>query len=476
MFFYIKHALVAVALISQCCASSSTSALKSMMDLYKQRMILFTEDHEEAKKINLNFSYTNKNAVEIDKDKHYKDVAVRTAGITKILKDPDRVSKTNYATNDQKKAIFQAIIAGTHIHELSYESGTSDDGPFYIPNHKLEPDVGAGGNRKRIILADANLQKHFDVIEQLQKILIANSRGKHIANKDYKDLETLSGVDHGTLVNWYNEVLKKHRQGPNFTPPIPQLQQDLLSSIDRIDKTTLDIPNTNEPEVYSMAFGNIPDNTLLDSRNKNNAIVFIAAYGLFSNTTTSCAVRIRLDDKNGRQRYIVIQPDDYLPNTPGSPHIVLSHAIINGNAPNRNVDVRIHIVNGDNDTINVTMDETGSVYTHPAADGRASYSPNNMHIRGLPSRALNADEIYSFITRVDGDGKKVDTLHIVTGRNALTPFREIAQGKGWQGVPSENVHSYLERLALQTEFDPFLFKHVKKMIDFAGGNIPTDAS
>jgi hypothetical protein len=470
MFFHTKHTLLALALITQCYASSSTSALNSMMDLYKQRMILFTENHEEAKKINLNFSYTNKDAVEIDKDKHYKDVAVRTAGITKILKDPDRVSKTNYATLDQKKAIFQAIIAGAHVHKLRYASGVSDDGPFYIPNYKLEPDVVAAGNRKSIILADANLRKHFDVIEQLQKILTAISRGKYVANKDYEDLETLSGVDRDTLASWFGEVGEKHKQGPNFTFPTPQQQEDLLNAIDRIDETTLDIKNTNHPEVYSMAFGDISDNTLLDSSNKNDAVVFIAAYGSFYPPIS--AVRIRLDDKDGRQRYIVIQPDDYQPNpdTRGGPHIVLSHAIINGNAPDRSVNVRIRIVNGDNDAINVTMDETGSVYTHPVR-GKTAYSPDNMHIRGLPSRALNADEIYSFVTRVDGDGKKVDTFHIVAGGNALTPFREIAQGKG-----RGDVGIYLIMLALQTEFDPFLFKHVKKMIDFAGGNIPTDAA
>ena len=128
-------------------------------------------------------------------------------------------------------------------------------------------------------------------------------------------------------------------------------------------------------------------------------------------------------------------------------------------------------MNGDNDTALVTMDETGSVNTHPVKGGTA-YSPDNMHIAGLPTRALNPDEIYSFVSRVDGDGKAIDTLHIVTGDNALTPFREVAQGKGWQGGPAKNVYSYLVRLALQTEFDPFLFKHVEKMIDFSSGNIP----
>ena len=92
----------------------------------------------------------------------------------------------------------------------------------------------------------------------------------------------------------------------------------------------------------------------------------------------------------------------------------------------------------------------------------------------MPARPLMDGEIFSFVTRVDGDGKAVDTLHIVGGTKAMDLFREVATGEGVStgNGPAQTWAKYMSRLQELTKTNPQLTSHVDKLNNFTRGFIP----
>jgi hypothetical protein len=122
--FYIKCVLIACAiLLSTQCFSSSIPLLEQVTNLHKGRMALFNEDQKEAEKLGLTFK----------KDTKVSGVSGKTTAIRGILNDPSKVSRTTYATPDQKKYVFKALIAGYVILDSDYEAALDDlNSPKFI--------------------------------------------------------------------------------------------------------------------------------------------------------------------------------------------------------------------------------------------------------------------------------------------------------------------------------------------------------
>ncbi len=232
----------------------------------------------------------------------------------------------------------------------------------------------------------------------------------------------------------------------------------------RIDSTTLQTQNANTST--GVLFGSIPNNKMMG---EGCSVAFINCYmsSGYSPAPVTCGVRAQLPAKNGRERYVVIQGDTtfYQENGLGLPYMVSAHAIINGDATDRNVNVRIRVVNGDNWGRVTSMDETSSVNSHPDGKGKTAYSPNNMHIIGLSKGDLSdSTPVYSLVSRIDGDGRAIDTLHIIATDTLRRNFYHKAK-------ESTNWGEFLDKLKEMARGTPSLFSHVEKLINFSSGSI-----
>lgn len=93
-------------------------------------------------------------------------------------------------------------------------------------------------------------------------------------------------------------------------------------------------------------------------------------------------------------------------------------------------------------------------------------------------RALTSGEIFSFVTKVDGDGKKIDTRHLLADSTKLLKFTRAAMGKDEQWRLCKIVENWEELLLLLVEQkcdDVSLHWHVEKLINFTSGSIPAAA-
>ena len=356
------------------------------------------------------------------------------------------------ASQTDKEAILKALMGTVVIYG-------------YDENQKSIFDL------RDTLSSDDERYRHFEILRLTQALAIdfklAKGNDESISSKKYDDLFKYSGFNYGEFEKMFLDVNEKHKIGRD------KLQQ--------IFKYNCGIRNNGGADgQWYMAFGDIADHSVTGGNGANGSVVFISTYNW--SDMASSSVRVRLQDLEGRQRYVVIQKYYYSPRQQNEQYLVRSHPIVNRGSYDRNVDVNIRIVNGDNendkDKTNVTMQngdkgESGSVNTHPVGRN-TTYSPDNMHIKGMPARPLMDGEIFSFVTRVDGDGKAVDTLHIVGGTKAMDLFREVATGEGVStgNGPAQTWAKYMSRLQELTKTNPQLTSHVDKLNNFTRGFIP----
>ncbi|MES2253095.1 MAG: hypothetical protein V4482_05385 [Pseudomonadota bacterium] len=162
--FYIKTALIAFLLATNCFSIGSGTLVNQVTDLYKGRMDLFVTTPADA------------------------DIAVKTHGITMILGDSSNVSRTKYASDSERKQIFQAIMAGVLIHDQGY-------GDFAI---RMPGSI------------DSALKKHFEIIEYVQDFSIALTTGNSISPR-YD--ESLMRCSYASFMEWFAEALGDHARG-----------------------------------------------------------------------------------------------------------------------------------------------------------------------------------------------------------------------------------------------------------------------
>lgn len=156
-------------------------------------MALFNEDQKEAEKLGLTFK----------KDTKVSDVSGKTTAIRGILNDPSKVSRTTYATPDQKKDVFRTLIAGYFIHDSDYEAALDD---LNSPKFKIVPDLSG---------ADAQTKRHYHVIDLVQQIaheLVIGGHADQLADY-YQDLQNSSGIDRDTFEGLFYDTLADHAMG-----------------------------------------------------------------------------------------------------------------------------------------------------------------------------------------------------------------------------------------------------------------------
>ena len=306
-----------------------------------------------------------------------------TENINDVLKEKTNVDAKRHATDNEKETILKAIMASVVIHGF--------DSTYRLPAHKIK--VGDG------------LYQHFEILrltEELTGGLLAqfNDGSMNIhALTGYENLYGFSGKDVNTFKAWFEDVLEKHR---------PSLWAQKVNSV------SADLKLYQSKKVNGMnemvEFGNIEKRSIT-----GQSVVFVSTYNLNRHQIINNGLFVHLPAKEGRERYIVIENpffDDKIAETDSSrsPYTIRAHALINADSQPRNVSANTRISNGVNGGAIIEIDNTRgySVHSH---DG--TFSPNNMWLENLPKRPLEKDEVFSFVSHVDGDGKLIDTLHIV---------------------------------------------------------------
>ena len=400
-------------------------------------------------------------------DSRKDEILPLTQKINGALKKPTNVEKRT-ATKDEKEIILRAVMRTVMLHGHNETQRSIFD--------------------KRKELREDWRYWHFEILRLTEMLagdflnalksdgssdvgIFFNEKNKF----KYKDLTEHSGLSFGCFVDYFIhsepyediadqaeeeiEKIKAQQTKGLFKKP-----EASVPSVDFETRQTLKTQNVK----IGVVFGNIPNNKMMG---EGCSVAFINCYiGQYYGTEVTCGVRARLPNKNGRERYVVIQGDTtWFENDSHLPYMVSAHAIINGDATDRNVDVRIRVVNGDNWGRGASMDETGSVNSHPDGKGKTAYSPNNMHITGLSKGDLkDSTPIYSLVSRIDGDGRAIDTLHIMaTGTLTRNFYYKANESRSWG--------EFLDKLVEMTRTDTPLFCHIKKLLDFSRGSIPTTA-
>jgi hypothetical protein len=131
-------------------------------------------------------------------------------------------------------------------------------------------------------------------------------------------------------------------------------------------------------------------------------------------------------------------------------------------SPGSDIPTNVNIEVKKSDGIHLDSQNT-SVISHPNQRIHNEiipyFSPNNMHLSGLHSGPLTANEMYSFVSELRWNGQAVDTLHIISGD--IQYLLDIAdQSKTFdEFVKKLNPHYRI----YHTEFE----KHFDRMVAFA---------
>jgi hypothetical protein len=357
--------------------------------------------------------------------------APRTAKINVILKEErnvvDRPAKTH-----EKETILKAVMASVVIHGF---------------------DINQTSVFKKTLDINTALGQHFEIL-RLTEALAGGLMGQLDAGfmdiaalTGYENLYGFSGMGVDAYENWFRDVVNQHSPG---------------LMIKKIDCLSADVKSFTPQKVHELnemiEFGTIEKKSIT-----RQSVVFVSTYNLNAYQPISNGLFIHLPTRGGREKYIVIENpffDDSITDGSRSPYTIRAHALVNGDAQPRNVNVNIAITSGLNkeSEVGITNLQGGSVNSHDN-----TFSPNNMHLTGLPDRSLIKGEVFSFVSKIDGDGKRIDTLHVVAyDANSVVNLAK----------DSENLGDFLQRLSRAYEiFGADTLSHLAKMMAFIEGTI-----
>ena len=192
-------------------------------------------------------------------------------------------------------------------------------------------------------------------------------------------------------------------------------------------------------------------------------VVFISTYFLTYGPLMYTVVA-RLPDLGGRQRYVHIENPNY---DAGSnrkslpPYTIRPHPIVNGAAKKMLNRVSLAVSNGDNGGMSVHLKHSGD---EPVSSHGGTFSPNNMHLGGLPTRVLKDAESFGFVTHIDSakQGIKVDTFHLLIGDPE--PIVKI----GWK---CDLFEEFIRDLVAYSKTRDDCFQHnTNKLVAFCDGD------
>jgi hypothetical protein len=359
--------------------------------------------------------------------------APRTVKINGILKEERNVVDRPARTHE-KETILKAVMASVAIHGF-------DTNQTSVFKKTLDINTARG--------------KHFEIL-RLTEMLAGDLMGQLstgfmdiAALTGYENLYGFSGMGADAYENWFRDVVNQHSPG---------------LMIKKIDCLSADVKSFTPQKVHGLnemiEFGAIEKKSIT-----KQSVVFVSTYNLSvsDNRVMIFGLFIHLPALNGRERYVVIENpffDDSITDGSRSPYTIRAHALINGDVQPRNVNVNISITSGKNGKSEVGINTSGggSVNSH-----NNTFSPNNMWLTNLPERSLQAGEVFSFVSKVDGDGKMIDTLHVIAyDANSVVNLAK----------DSENLGDFLQQLSRTHEiFGADTLSHLAKMMAFIEGRI-----
>lgn len=317
-----------------------------------------------------------------------------TTTINDILKDKHKVDVRRQASNAEKETILKAVMASVVIHK--------GDSKYRLPTHELNETH--------------TLYKHFEILrltEELadiywrQFINTGNIRSGEFINSN---LYTYSGLNWGVYFDFFYDVINQHHAGVSIS--IAQEQKHIpFVSFNSIPSHAKEIPGKFArtgghsydgipTEVQNVLFGDIGEHPIA-----GHETVFVSTYSL--EPPLKLSLIVRLPDEAGHQRRILMQTPPWDVNGAYSPYEIRAHPLFS------NGQVALTITHGENpqpdgSKICISGSTSAEINTH---DG--TFSPNDAHLTNLPERALQGDEIFSFISTVTRGGFVVDTFHLL---------------------------------------------------------------
>ncbi|MDP4725324.1 MAG: hypothetical protein NWS47_03430 [Alphaproteobacteria bacterium] len=360
-----------------------------------------------------------------------------TVKINGILKEKRNVDVNRHASYMEKETILKAVMASVVIH--------GEDSTYRLPAHGLKESD--------------SLYRHFEILrltEELTGIYWAQfmSAGNiRIGELVDSNLYAYSGLNWDVYSDWFKDVINEHSSGLAISHSPDLVIKKTEGFLEDVKSF---VPQKVDELNEMIEFGAIEKRSIT-----KQSVVFVSTYNLNYQPITN-GLFIHLPSKDGREKYIVIENPffDFIDEDSRSPYTIRAHALINGDAQPRDVSVGISITNGENgeSEVGITNLQGGSVNSH---DG--TFSPNNMWLTNLPDRPLKAGEVFSFVSKIDGDGKAIDTLHILAyDANSVV---NLARG-------SSNFGDFLERLNRVHEiFGTDTLSHLVKMMAFIEGRI-----
>lgn len=219
----------------------------------------------------------------------------------------------------------------------------------------------------------------------------------------------------------------------------------------------VDVPKSKQNDfLNSVWFGNVKPHW-----KTGYEAVFISTYYLTYGPLMYTVV-IQLPDRNGRNQFIHFENPNY-DNGGGNkakfpPLFSLRpHPIINGAPKVCRNRIVVEITDPLDNTV-ALKDKSHKVETISTHGG--TFSPNNLHLIGLPCRVLKDDESFGFIsqvTRVEG-GHSIATFHFLVGDPE--PIVKIA-------LKATSLRDFIvELIELCKDKDEHFQRNTRKMLDF----------
>jgi hypothetical protein len=145
-----------------------------------------------------------------------------------------------------------------------------------------------------------------------------------------------------------------------------------------------------------------------------------------------------------RPHPIIFQKEDFLEDT-----ITVAVSI----HANENIDINLNPL-----IIEMEKKENNNyIKIHQRENGEVTFCPNNLWLSGLPYRCLKDDEMFSFISVINVDNRRIDTFHLLTGNAG-----EIYE----KAINSYETEIFLGQLSTISLEKPHTKFHIDKLLSF----------
>lgn len=218
----------------------------------------------------------------------------------------------------------------------------------------------------------------------------------------------------------------------------------------------------SEVEMMPIIYGEIDKNNITGVN-----VPFVSTYGLNVPLLFTIAIKCRTSDPH-YEKYIFIQNptfEQFLGKE--SPFTIRPHPIMfqKKDFLEQPITVAVSIHTNANidaglNPLMIQMEEKDNnnyIKIHQRENGEVTFCPNNLWLSGLPHRCLEDDEMFSFISVIDVDDRRIDTFHLLTGN-----VGEIYE----RTVNPYETEIFLDQLSTMSLEIPHTRFHIDKLLSF----------